>query len=122
IISNFNSDNVQVIITSHSPFILTEIPNQNVILLENNNGITKIRDSNFKTFGSELYSLYSNGFFLDSVKVGSFSQGKITNLISRLSQVDYLPSSEDRQIIELIGNELLQNQIARLLKGKTKND
>ncbi|GAK20034.1 hypothetical protein JCM19052_505 [Vibrio sp. JCM 19052] len=122
IISKFNSDKVQIVITSHSPFILTEIPNQNVMLLENNCGITTIRDSDFKTFGSELYGLYSNGFFLDDVKVGNFSQEKITGLINRLSQSDYVLSIEDKQLIEIIGNDLLQIQIARILKGRITND
>lgn len=67
-------DELQVIITTHSPIILSDILSQDIIYLG---------DEQFKleTFGQNIYTLFNNSFFLEDV------QGKfVSNKLERISR------------------------------------
>ncbi|MEZ7622085.1 MULTISPECIES: AAA family ATPase [Streptococcus] len=71
---------LQVIITTHSPIILSDILNQDIIYL----GDGELQE---KTFGQNIYTLFNNSFFLDDVQ-GKFVSDKlayISNFLNELS-------------------------------------
>lgn len=84
----FDNVNVQIILTTHSPILLSDIPGDNVIYLNKNNKHTE----NLKTFGANIYDLYNNSFFLDNSVttgvIGTFADGKIKNIIGRLNNIE----------------------------------
>ena len=91
----FEYKKIHFIITSHSPFILSDLPKENVIFLKNG----KIDNPDIKqTFGANIHTLLSDGFFMSDGLMGEFAKSKI---------------SEIKKFYELIQN--LQN------KGKIKN-
>ncbi len=77
--------NLHVIVSSHSPFILSDIPKENVIFLEKDkeignciNATEKMKD--FNTFGANIHTLLSNGFFMKDGLMGEFAKSKIENI------------------------------------------
>ena len=55
----------QLIITTHSPIILSDIPKNHVIFMnkdESGNVITNDLDSHGKTFGGNIFDLYNDSF------------------------------------------------------------
>lgn len=76
---------VQIILSSHSPLILSDFPSRCVNLLrkkQNDDGTTKTviekKDDNV-TFGANLYDLYKQSYFLQS-SIGEYAQKKIRKL------------------------------------------
>ena len=75
---NFSEKKFHLILTSHSPFLLSDIPKQNIIFLENGeqvNGIDKEQ-----TFGANIHTLLSDSFFMKDGLMGEFAKGKIMQI------------------------------------------
>ncbi|MGB3751081.1 MAG: AAA family ATPase [Arcobacteraceae bacterium] len=71
--------NIHLIITSHSPYILSDLPKENVIFLEN--GIQKDPFKDKQTFGANIHTLLSDGFFMKDGLMGEFAKDKIQSII-----------------------------------------
>ena len=88
-----------IIMTSHSPFILSDLPKENVIFLDkfdentkdkypklktdnlkNNNCIDVSKHINMKPFGANIHTLLSDGFFMSGGLMGEFAKGKISQI------------------------------------------
>ena len=55
---------INIIFTTHSPFILSDMPKENVIMLyRDNNGYAKKYNSEGNTFGANIHDLFNNNFF-----------------------------------------------------------
>lgn len=61
-----NEKSIQIIITSHSPLILSDFPRQNIIYMNNLNGksIAENKENHKQTFGANIYTLLNDTFFL----------------------------------------------------------
>lgn len=62
------------IISSHSPFILSDLQKENVIFLENGK---QVNPDITQTFGANIHTLLSNGFFMSDGLMGEFAKNKI---------------------------------------------
>ncbi|MCG3670753.1 ATP-binding protein [Aliarcobacter butzleri] len=90
---------VYFVLTSHSPFILSDIPKENVIFLEkfddktekkypkldikgleNGNCINVSKHIELKTFGANIHTLLSDGFFMSDGLMGEFAKNKIKTI------------------------------------------
>ena len=95
LIQILSKNNIHIIITSHSPFILSDIPKENVIFLdkykENDEEVKKdiqklgncknvSKDLELKTFGANIHTLLSNGFFMSDGLMGEFAKSKINEI------------------------------------------
>lgn len=74
-INRTNIRSINIILVTHSPFILSDIPESNIMYL----GEEKHNKSAL-TFGSNIYDLLQNSFFLNS-DIGAVAQLKIEELI-----------------------------------------
>lgn len=76
---------VHILITSHSPFILSDIPKQNVIFLEKDdktgNCINASDKIDINPFGANINALLSHGFFMKDGLMGEFSKDKIKSIM-----------------------------------------
>lgn len=74
---------VHVILTTHSPIILSDILTKDVIYLSNNTSKNKSKlvKKDFKTFGQNIYSLFKDSFFLEAAK-GGFSHEVIKDILT----------------------------------------
>lgn len=118
-----SSHNLNIIFITHSPFILSDIPKQNVLFLEVtkkvDNKNNPILDKNGKeqffstskeyksdnTFGENIHQMLTNGFFIGSTK-GEFAISKINNFLSDYKEYLY---SEEKKIEEL-RNKFIKNK------------
>lgn len=116
-IQNANLSNelcVNLLFVTHSPFILSDIPRQNVLFLKDGKPDRSMQED---TFGANIHTLLQNGFFLDSVPIGAFAKEKIANLFRLLNKSERLSSDEMRQLeaeIPLVSEPLLRSQLMRL--------
>lgn len=115
-----NIQNINVIFVTHSPFILSDIPKNHVLFL--NDGIAQ-NTMQENTFGANIHSLLKNGFFLPNLPMGEFAYQKINELFRKLNtgDIDRETELEDvYQQILLVGEPFLRNQLLGLyhaLKG-----
>lgn len=110
--------NIQIILTSHTPFIVGDLPEKNIIFLNKNNKSTFIT----KTFGSNIYDLFKDNFLLESC-FGEFSRKKIKKVIDLLSkdkEDKYSTEEIEKNIIEIefiidsIGEPLIKNRLDKM--------
>ncbi|MCQ2959993.1 MAG: ATP-binding protein [Bacteroidales bacterium] len=67
---------VQIVITTHSPIILSDIPKCCTMCLTKDHTIT---DEQKETFGNNVFELYRHSFLMTNGLVGKFAQEKIRN-------------------------------------------
>ena len=76
---------INFLIITHSPFLLSDIPKQNIIFLEKDKttGNCKVVDGlkdKKQTFGANIHTLLSDGFFMNDGLMGEFAKGKINEI------------------------------------------
>jgi predicted ATP-binding protein involved in virulence len=76
--SHFTDKKFHIIISSHSPFILSDLPKENVIFLEKGEPKYPFKDK--QTFGANIHTLLSDGFFMNDGLMGEFAKGKIEEI------------------------------------------
>lgn len=72
ILQNFKSK-FNILYVTHSPFILSDLPKENVIFLENGKQV----NPKIETFGANIHTLLSHGFFMKDGLMGEFAKEKI---------------------------------------------
>jgi len=113
-----------IIITSHSPFLISDLPQQNMIFLKKDeNGNCKVVDGlkeKKQTFGANIHTLLSDSFFMSGGLMGEFAKGKIDTAIQYLNKEKPTPKEikycED--IISIIGEPIIKNQLQKMLDSK----
>lgn len=108
---------INIIMATHSPFILSDIPDINVLFMES--GISK--DAIMETFGGNIHSLYKHSFFIDDMPIGEFAKTKILNLFSQVRTMDKSNVKVLEQI-NLIGDYILRSQLVKLYNDKFGSD
>lgn len=81
----------QVIYTTHSPITLSDMPKECVNLMDEG----KRAERKMETFGSNVFDLYGDSFFMNSGLVGEFASGKIKSLVSEIDE-SVSKTSKDR--------------------------
>lgn len=87
---------------SHSPFILSDIPKENIMFLENidNKAIQILKDKS--TFGANIHDLLKDGFFMNKGSIGEFAKRRITETIqwiNSIREVKVKPFKEDFELL-----------------------
>jgi predicted ATP-dependent endonuclease of OLD family len=114
-----------IILTSHSPFLLSDIPKQNIIFLDKDEkGNCKVVDGlkeKKQTFGANIHTLLSDSFFMEDGLMGEFAKGKIDEVIAYLNgkkDTDIKNDDEAQKLINIIGEPIVKNQLQRMLDSK----
>ncbi|WP_281544757.1 AAA family ATPase [Grimontia sp. SpTr1] len=119
LLPKFYNSKLQIILTSHSPFLLTDLPRENVIILKKGEVIYDNENENekFRTFGANIYDLYNEAFFLNKKRYGSLAHEHISNAINTLSKekISENEINEIKNLVDIIGDKLLRNQLKRML-------
>lgn len=113
-LDNFSGINITFV--THSPFILSDIPKNNVLFLRNGLPTNEMQEN---TFGANIHALLKNGFFLSNLPIGEFAYQKINGLFRLLNSGDFAPEELDEiyQEILLVGEPFLRNQLLNLYNG-----
>lgn len=120
----YKGSSLQLIITTHSPIILSDIPSSNIIYIDKDNkGIVKVKDGNEfeETFAQNIHTLYANSFFLSEGFLGKFATDKLKNIIEEIQAEDKIDEEkvlEIRRNIEIIGEPIIKNRLKRMLEEK----
>ncbi|MHA6528746.1 AAA family ATPase [Paenibacillus sp. BAC0078] len=80
----YKSATVQVILTSHSPMLLSDVPKSNVMYLKE--GTNDSANDHAETFGQNIYTLFNDAFFMD-LTVGEFANGVIQRVGDGLNEL-----------------------------------
>lgn len=122
----FSKNKVQIILSTHSPLCLSDIPRENTIYLskcnENNKTVVDDRESHIQTFGKDIYSLLNDAFYLENSTMGAYAKKYIDEIIYALKKIKSNPHdfTKDKyqalsKKIECIGNELLKGKLDLML-------
>lgn len=115
--------NYHFVFTSHSPFVLSDLSKENIIFLkkdENGNCKNVTKETNIETFGANIHTLLSHGFFMSDGLIGEFAKGKINEAIRLLNQKTLTKEEIDycENIISIIGEPILKRQLQKMLDSK----
>jgi energy-coupling factor transporter ATP-binding protein EcfA2 len=127
-----------LIITSHSPFILSDIPKQNIIFLDtynkkksekkypnltfddlkDGNCINVTNEIDIKPFGANIHNLLADGFFMDDGLMGEFAKNKIKKIVKQLNahkegKIELkIPEQQNiKKVIQAIGEPFLNQKL-----------
>ncbi len=120
----FPDKEIQLILTSHSPFLVSDLPKENVIFLEKekDTGECKVSklDSMKETFGANIHTLLTDSFFMKGGLVGEFAQSKIDEAVDILNETEPKPEDLNKceMIISMIGEPIVKNMLQKLLDSK----
>ena len=122
--SCYKENNVQIIMTTHSPLCLSNFPSSNIIYLRKTENGTEVDLSEHKeTFGTNLYEILDDAFYLGCDSMGRFARKYIQKVIEEIMELSYL-NQEDyyryKQKIGCIGDTLIRNKLGEQLSKKLK--
>lgn len=112
----------QIVLATHSPFMITDFLNENVISFQrdyNKNehrfGTTRCCSSQSKSFASNIYDILEKNFFLKS-SIGFLTEEKIKEVI-RIKQNKEATDDEKKQadkIITFIGDPVIRSLVEEI--------
>jgi ABC-type dipeptide/oligopeptide/nickel transport system ATPase component len=112
---------LQLILTSHSPFLLSDLPKQCVTIIDNDSSF--IKEDGFKleidTFAGNIYNLYAQPFFLENRTVSDFARRKLVKIFGIIENENR--TREDimlaKRLSDLVGDEVLNYQLNKKIKA-----
>ncbi len=120
-------ENLQLVLTTHSPLVLSDFPDDHVLFLEKNSDTTRATNTlseGQQTFAANIHTLFSNSFFIQDGLIGSFAKEKINNLIDYLLLNDSEEIKKNeiviRNLIDFIGEPILKNKLIEMYSNKVK--
>ena len=115
---------LHLIFTSHSPFILSDLPKENIIFLEKGKQVYPFEEEK-QTFGANIHTLLSHGFFMKDGLMGEFAKDKINQVYNFITNNDtsFIKTKQEAQnIINLIGEPMLKKELQFLYDEKFEID
>lgn len=102
--------NIQIIFTSNSPYVLSDLKRDNVITLG--------KQENERTFAGNIVYLLLDKYFMENT-IGAFSEEKIKDVIQKIKKNK--SDENDIKVIEEIGEDLIRNNIKEMRDRYDKN-
>lgn len=118
-----NQKNIQIVLTTHSPFVLSELPFNSLLLLRKNlSGKITIQDTleNFTaTLGANVHDLFSHSFFLTDGLIGDYAKDRINEVANYLLGVNIdVEKGYIEKFINQIGEPIIKTKLLELYKQK----
>ena len=109
----------QIVITSHSPIILSDIPVCCINFLHRRDGETKLITGEKETFGENVFNLYRRAFFMDSGLVGEFARIKMQNAAKNIEEGNV--TEETLKTVDLIGDDRIREYLRKRMASGNIN-
>ena len=113
---------INIVIITHSPFILSDIPDTNILFLGSND------KDGIKTLGANIYNILKGGFFLDYA-IGDHIKAKLQTYLEIYHQpLDDRATKfaevkdEMKYVIDHLGEEYLRDTFQRMYHEMAAND
>lgn len=130
-----NLKSINIIFLTHSPIILSDIPNQNIMYLDKGNSLKDYERPQI-SFGANITDLLADNFFFrseDKALIGDFAKEKITFTLEWLKSLsnekklkyairDLKTTTYHKQIIEMIDEPLVRNKLRSIFIECFPND
>jgi len=128
-------ENIQIIIATHSPFILSDIPRENILFLKDGknylDGLGRLDRSVFErknTFGANYYDMLRNGFFLEDNAIGLYASEVIKRIITVYHEKEPGKRRQDfrknaelfSDIAKMVGDSYLRSVLMRMTSEMNK--
>ena len=121
--NQFSNAKIQFIFTTHSPFMLSDIKNGNVICLVKDEEDVKVKLMR-NTFAKNIQEIMHDDMFIKDI-YGEFAISKINNIIKELdplqdlnNHVNYLNKENLLSEIDMISEPLLRNKLYEMYEKK----
>jgi energy-coupling factor transporter ATP-binding protein EcfA2 len=121
----FPRNKVQIFVTTHSPFIVSDLPKQNLIFLkkdENNKCVPAEAASQKETFGANIHELFTESFFLEGGLIGEFAKKQIQGIFDWCTIPDKEGHIQIRNKINIIGEPIIRVKLAEMYAAKMKEN
>lgn len=108
-------ESINIILLTHSPFILSDIPSNNIMLLDSDKKkrtIPKVPDS--QTFAANINEMLADSFFLKGTLIGRHAENKIAESIENIKVKNTNPI--DGQIFGMVGDSFLKVSLENFKK------
>lgn len=109
----------QLFLTTHSPFLVSDLPKNNLLFVQKTDDETLAvipnKQIEGETFGGNIGELYLDAFFMQGKLISHFAASKINDLVSKIKTNRSSISEEDKILIEQIGEDLIKLQLKKLL-------
>ena len=119
---------LQIILTTHSPISLSDLPRYNIVYLKRQSEDGSCRVIHQKSelpnrsFGANIHDLLKDTFFLQNGFMGKFSQTKINTLIQWLTKESYIENLDSvefaKNLIDIIDEPILKIKLRELFAKK----
>lgn len=98
---------IQILLVSHSPFVLSDVFTHNTLYLDREG---KPRKVDSETFGANYYTMLANSFFFSESATGDVSTDFIGCLVKKAGTKE----SDVAPLLDYVGDEFLRNYIKSL--------
>lgn len=122
--------NVQLVINTHSPYLISDLPKENIRLIQKNEKTGRREVSIPKHgFASNYYDILSDSFFLEDT-IGEFAKQKINGWIKELNDLERVSDSdvekltridELKALIHIVDDQFIRNKLLGLAEEVRKN-
>jgi len=115
----FTGKKLQLILTTHSPFLVSDLTKSHLIFLRKDRDqrciVLSPKELQKETFGGNIGELYLNAFFLKGSLISHFAAEKITAMAARIKEAGKNYSLEDDLLLSQLGDRVIQTQIKKFL-------
>jgi len=113
------SHKLHIIATTHSPFLLSDMPKENIIFLDNGKNVSN--KVSMDTFGANIHTLLTHSFFMEDGLMGEFAKKQIDEVIKLLNKPERMDENEIKkceEIISIIGEPIIKRQLQKMLDSR----
>lgn len=114
----------QVILTSHSPIILSDVPKECSIMLKRraeDDVTVNVSNSRQQTFGTNIFELYRDSFFMEGGLVGEFASAYIQQLDKDIENVTPENKESLKKKVMLVGDRVVRDYLMGKLYAQDKD-
>lgn len=123
--NQFEGKEIQVIFTTHSPIILSDIPLSNTTYIRREDDFQSVIDDRVihkETFAANIYQLFNDSFFLQGKSaIGEYALNLINGVISDIKTKQVEKEKEIKFKLNIIGEPIIRNKLTKMLKENLEN-
>lgn len=104
--------NINIMLATHSPFVLSDLPKNNILYLERGRDVSDTVDGN--TLGANINDALANSFFLKQGFIGEYAKKKIKSMLEDLQVNKSITEAKWKEyeiLINNVGDPYLQKQL-----------
>lgn len=105
----FPLEDIQIVLTTHSPILLSDILRQDIVLLKKEDRETIVEEQHRETFATNIFELYRDSFFLEKGLMGLWAERKIKEIVEDIESGAHLDTLAKR--ISMIGDPQIKNYL-----------